>query len=173
MGVLPRLATGLPATQPLPCKFSAQGFPCILFTSLPFLGFVGKHSCCTNPFYYVILWASSTHLLSFYLFYSHGFFVKSFWTSLVQLPHIYFLLLLGLIGFWANPLSLLTPFLGFLGPFSHSLPLIIPMGLLLHSLGFLGPLTPSLPLFILVGPTGHQSCHSSLLGLLYYFLFPF
>ena len=49
-----------------------------LFTSLPLLGFVGKHSWCTNPFYYVILQAFSTHLVPFYLFYSHGLFAKSF-----------------------------------------------------------------------------------------------
>ena len=73
MSVLPRLPTGLSATQPLPCKFSAQGFPCLLFTSLPLLGFVGKHSCCTNPFYYVILRASSTHLLTFTSFTLMGF----------------------------------------------------------------------------------------------------
>ena len=131
-------------TADFPCKFSTQCFPGPLFTSLPLLGFAGKHSCCTSPFHYVILRVSLTQLL-----------------------HLYFLLLLGLIGFWANPLSLLTHFLGFLGPFSPSLPLIILMGLLLHSLGFLGLLTSSLPLFILVGLASCQSCHSDLLGMLY------
>ena len=90
-------------------------------------------------------------------------------------PITTYLLLITTWAYWllGHPLSLLTHFLGYLSPFSHSLSLIIPMGLLFHSFSFLGPLTPSLPLFILVGRTSHQSCHSSLLGLLYYFLFSF
>ena len=90
-------------------------------------------------------------------------------------PITTYLLLITTWAYWllGHPLSLLTHFLGSLGPFSHSLSLIIPMGLLFHSLGFLCPLTPSLPLFIIVGPVGRQSCHSGLLGLLYYFLFSF
>ena len=46
---------------------------------------------------------------------------------------------------------LLIHFLGFPGPFTSSLPLIVPMGLLFHSLGFLGPFIPYLPLLILMG----------------------
>ena len=48
-------------------------------------------------------------------------------------------------------MNLLTYFLGFPGPFTSSLPLIVPIGLLLHYLGFLGPFISSLPLIILVG----------------------
>ena len=62
----------------LSCKFSAQGFSGLPFTSLPLLGFVGQHSCCTSPFHYVILWAFLAHLLLLYLYYSHGLFAKSF-----------------------------------------------------------------------------------------------
>ena len=62
----------------LSCKFSAQGFSGLPFTSSPLLGFVGQHSYCTNPFHYVILRASPAHLLRLYLYYSHGLFAKSF-----------------------------------------------------------------------------------------------
>ena len=118
MGVLPRLATGLPATQPLPCKFFAQGFPCLLFTSLPLLGFVGKHSCYTNPFYYVILQASSTHLLPFYVFYSHELFAKSFG---LPRPNYHIFTSYYYLG-------LLLHSLGFLGPLTLSLLLFILVG---------------------------------------------
>ena len=69
-------------------------------------------------------------------------------------------------------MSLLIYFPGFLGPFTYSLSLIIPMGLLLHFLGFLSPFTLFFfkifffTSFYSCGPVGHQSCHFSLLGLL-------
>ena len=114
-------------------------------TSLPLLGFISQHSCCASPFH------SSGHLLHLYLFYSHELFAKSF--GLPQpnyhiLTSYYFF---GLIGLEANPIDLLIHFLGFPGPFTSYLPLIVPIGLLLHSLGFLDPFTSSLPLIILVG----------------------
>ena len=113
-------------------------------TSLPLLGFISQHSCCASPFH------SSSHLLHLYLFYSHELFAKSF--GLPQpnyhiLTSYYFF---GLIGLEANPIDLLIHFLGFPGPFTSFLPLIVPMSLLLHSLGFLDPFTSSLPLIILV-----------------------
>ena len=52
--------------------------------------------------------------------------------------------------FLGQPIEFTTHFLGFLGSFTPSLPLTIPMSLLLHSLNFLGPLTISLSLFIIV-----------------------
>ena len=48
-------------------------------------------------------------------------------------------------------MSLLIHFLGFLGQFVSSLPLIILIDLLLNSLGFLDQFTLSLSLFTLVG----------------------
>ena len=113
-------------------------------TSLPLLGFISQHSCCASPFH------SSGHLLHLYLFYSHELFAKSF--GLPQpnyhiLTSYYFF---RLIGLEANPIDLLIHFLGFPGPFTSFLPLIVPMSLLLHSLGFLDPFTSSLPLIILV-----------------------
>ena len=72
-----------------------------------------------------ILWAFSAHLLPLYLFYSYGLFPKSFRL------------------FWPN-YHIFTSYY-----FSNTL--ILLMGLLLHSLGFLSPFTSSLPLIILVG----------------------
>ena len=113
------------------------------------MGFVDQHSCCANLFHYFISRASSTRLLSLYHFYSYGFLLDPL-GFLAQLPHFYLLLLLELIGLWADPLSLLIHFSGFPGPFTSSLPLFILMGLLLYSLGFLGLFTSSLPLFLIV-----------------------
>ena len=48
-------------------------------------------------------------------------------------------------------MNLLIHFLGFPGPFTSFLPLIVPMGLLFHSLGFLCPFIAYLPLLILMG----------------------
>ena len=65
-------------TNLFPCKFSAEGFSVPLFTSFHLLGFVGQHSYCTSPFHYIILRASSIHLLPLYFYYSYEIFAKSF-----------------------------------------------------------------------------------------------
>ena len=73
-------------------------------------------------------------------------------------------------------MNLLIHFLGFLGPFTFSLPFIVPMDLLFHSLGFLGLFTPSLPLLILVGLLAINSvisaCWASFFISLLFFPFP-
>ena len=70
--------------------------------------------------------------------------------SLAHLPYLYL--------FWACwptflPCQPILPLysLGFLGPFTSSLPLFTPMGLLLNSLDFLNPFTTSLPCITLLG----------------------
>ena len=93
-----------------------------LSTSLPLLGFIGQHSCCACPFHSLGFLGPFTPL---YFFYSHGLFAKSFRL------------------FWPNYHIFISYY------FSNTL--ILPMGLLLHSLGFLSPFTSSLPLIILVG----------------------
>ena len=85
--------------NPLPCQFSAQGFPSPLFTFLPLLGFIGQHFCSTSPFHHFIPRVSSAHLLPLYLFYSHGFFARFFglpWPNYHLFTSLYFL---GLLAF--------------------------------------------------------------------------
>jgi len=59
--------------------------------------------------------------------------------------------LLALILALPAQLSLPLYSSGFLGPFTYSLPLIVPMGLPFHSLGFLGPFTSSLLVVTFMG----------------------
>ena len=47
---------------------------------------------------------------------------------------------------------------------------VSPLGLPFYSLGFLGPFTTSLPLYCSYGLIGHHSCHISSLSLPLYFL---
>ena len=145
--------------------------PAHFSTSLPLLGFIRPHSYYASPF----------HSLGFLSpFHSSGFlgpfssssfflpllplwtFAKSFGFSQPNY-HVLTSLPFRLIGLFAIPMNLLIHFLGFLDPFTSSLPLIIPMGLLLHSLSFLGPFASSLPLIIFCGPVDHYSYHSGLL----------
>ena len=82
---------------------------------------------------------------------SNHFFINPLYRdSLAHLPCIYL--------FWACwptflPCQPILPLysLGFLGPFTSSLPLFTPMGLLLNSLDFLNPFTTSLPRITLLG----------------------
>ena len=85
--------------NPLPCQFSAQGFPSPLFTFLPLLGFIGQHFCCTSPFHHFISRASLAHLLPLYLFYSHGFFARFFGLPRPNYHLFTFLYFLGLLAF--------------------------------------------------------------------------
>ena len=64
--------------QPTSSSIFCLGLLRPTFTSLPLLGFVGRHSYCASPFHYFIPWASSAFLLHLYLFYFHGLFVRSF-----------------------------------------------------------------------------------------------
>ena len=73
--------------------------------------------------------------------------------------------------FLGQPIEFTTHFLGFLGSFTPSLPLTIPMSLLFHSFNFLGPLTISLSLFIIVAMLAINSTIPACWGLLYYFPF--
>ena len=90
--------------------------------------------------------ASSAHLFLFYLFYFHGLFSKYSgfpWPNYHSFNSYYFS---GLLAF---KLTQWSHFLGFLYPFTSSLPFIVLMDLPLHSLDFLGPFTSSLPLLFL------------------------
>ena len=90
----------------------------------------------------------------FISFYFHGFVTKFLGPPWPFLLHLYLLLLLW--DYWplflsCHPIEFTNLFLGFPGPFTSSLPLIILMSLLLHSLGILGQFISSLPLVIFMG----------------------
>ena len=129
------------------------------------------HTMLAHWVYHFIHWASSTHLPLFTpmgsLLDSLGFLGPitislplmgllldslGFLSPLItSLPFYYYYGLIDPYSCHVSLLSLPFYFLGFSGPFTSSLPLIIPTSLLLHSLGFLGPLTPFLPLVTFIG----------------------
>ena len=87
--------------------------------------------------------------------------------SLVHLPHIYLLW-----AYWPSflpcqPVLPLYP-LGFLSPFTSSLPLFALMGLLLNSLGLPDPFYSIFTSYYSCGIIGHYSCHVIPLSLLIY-----
>ena len=117
-------------TYPFTCyylwAYKLKHLPCQFLILFVLLDFTAQHSC----------WASSFHVLGIlgpfhslgifshfilpYLFHSHGFLLNP-----LGFPNpITISLPFGLIGFCANPMNLLIPFLGFPGPFLLSLHLL-------------------------------------------------
>ena len=106
--------------------------------------------------------ASSTHLLPFYLFYSHELFSKS---SRLPWPNYHILPLITFRAYWplSQPNEFTNSFLGFPGPFTSSLPLIILVALLGLLYYFLFSLSSYCWASSTIGPfvkSGHQHMSS-------------
>ena len=64
--------------QPISSSIFCSGLPRPTFHVFTSFGLVGQHSYHASSFYHFISWASLTHLLLFYLYYSHRLFAKFF-----------------------------------------------------------------------------------------------
>ena len=140
---------------------------CLSISYIPFFFWALLDSIPAGPAHFVpwaslahfIPWASSAHFILPYLFHSHGFLL-----NLLGFPDpITTSLPFGLIGFCANPMNLLIPFLDLPNPFYFLSISYNSHEFTTSFLGFLGPFAFFLATYYFCGLVDHHSYHSGLM----------